>query len=48
MQVDIGLIIDLYKDELNKLMNENILLKAQIKQLQHELEVINQNKEKQE
>ena len=48
MQVDIGLIIDLYKDELNKLINENILLKAQIKQLQNELEVINQNKEKQE
>lgn len=46
MQVDIGLIIDLYKDELNKLMNENILLKAQIKQLQNELEAI--NKEKQE
>lgn len=37
MQVDIGLIIDLYKDELNKLINENILLKAQIKQLQNEL-----------
>ena len=46
MQVDIGLIIDLYKDELNKLINENILLKAQIKQLQNELEAI--NKEKQE
>ena len=37
MQVDIGLIIDLYKDELNKLINENILLKAQIKQLQNEI-----------
>lgn len=37
MQVDIGLIIDLYKDELNKLVNENILLKAQIKQLQNEI-----------
>ena len=37
MQVDLGLIIDLYKDELNKLVNENILLKAQIKQLQNEI-----------
>lgn len=37
MQVDIGLIIDLYKDEINKLINENILLKAQIKQLQNEI-----------
>ena len=37
MQVDIGLIIDLYKDELKKLINENILLKAQIKQLQNEI-----------
>ena len=37
MQVDIGLIIDLYKDELNTLINENILLKAQIKQLQNEI-----------
>ena len=37
MQVDIGLIIDLYKDEINKLINENILLRAQIKQLQNEL-----------
>ena len=43
MQVDIGLIIDLYKDELNKLINENILLKAQIKQLQNELSELEVN-----
>lgn len=43
MQVDIGLIIDLYKDELNKLVNENILLKAQIKQLQNELSELEVN-----
>lgn len=43
MQVDIGLIIDLYKDELNKLINENILLKAQIKQLQNEISELEVN-----
>lgn len=43
MQVDIGLIIDLYKDEINKLLNENILLKAQIKQLQNELSELEVN-----
>lgn len=43
MQVDIGLIIDLYKDEINKLINENILLRAQIKQLQNELSVLEVN-----
>lgn len=43
MQVDIGLIIDLYKDELNKLINENILLRAQIKQLQNELSELEVN-----
>lgn len=43
MQVDIGLIIDLYKDEINKLINENILLRAQIKQLQNELSELEVN-----
>lgn len=43
MQVDIGLIIDLYKDEINKLVNENILLRAQIKQLQNELSELEVN-----
>jgi hypothetical protein len=43
MQVDIGLIIDLYKDEINKLLNENILLRAQIKQLQNELSELEVN-----
>lgn len=43
MQVDIGLIIDLYKDELNKLINENILLRAQIKQLLNELSELEVN-----
>lgn len=43
MQVDIGLIIDLYKEEINKLINENILLRAQIKQLQNELSELEVN-----
>lgn len=43
MQVDIGLIIDLYKEEINKLINENILLRAQIKQLQNEISVLEVN-----
>lgn len=42
MEIKIQLIIDAYKEELARLANENILLKAQIKQLQNELE----NKEK--
>lgn len=43
MQVDIGLIIDLYKEEINKLINENILLRAQIKQLQNEISELEVN-----
>ena len=38
MQVDVGLILDAYREELNKLTNENVILKAQLKQLQNELE----------
>ena len=37
MQVDVSLILDIYREEINGLMNENILLKAQLKQLQNEL-----------
>ena len=37
MQVDVSLILDAYREEINGLMNENILLKAQLKQLQNEL-----------
>lgn len=37
MEIKIQLIIDMYKEELARLMNENILLRAQIKQLQNEL-----------
>lgn len=46
MQVDVGLILDAYREELNKLTNENIILKAQLKQLQNELEKKNEDVEK--
>ena len=37
MEITIQMIINEYKDELARLMNENILLRAQVKQLQNEL-----------
>ena len=37
MEITIQMIINEYKEELERLMNENIILKAQIKQLQNEL-----------
>ncbi len=43
MEIKIQLVIDSYKEEISKIVNENILLKAQIKQLQNELE--NRNNE---
>lgn len=36
MDVTILFIIEAYKEKLNELMNENILLKAQLKQLQND------------
>lgn len=38
MDIKIQLIIETYQEELVKTMNENILLKAQVKQLQNDLE----------
>ena len=38
MEVRIQVVIDTYKEELARLVNENTLLKAQVKQLQNELE----------
>lgn len=38
MEVRIQTIIKLYKEELAKLMNENILLRAQVEQLQNNQE----------
>lgn len=41
MEIKIQLIIDEYKEELAKLMNENLLLRAQVKQLQNDLNELN-------
>lgn len=48
MQIDVNAVLNAYKEEIAKIINENVFLKAQVLQLQHELESINQNKEKQE
>lgn len=37
MEVKIQVVIDTYKEEVARLTNENVLLKAQIRQLQNEL-----------
>ena len=42
MQIEMSNILDAYREELNRLTNEVVLLKAQLKQLQNELE--NKNK----
>lgn len=41
MEIKIQLIIDEYKEELAKLMNENLILRAQVKQLQNDLDELN-------
>ena len=41
MEIKIQLIINEYKEELAKLMNENLLLRAQVKQLQNDLDGLN-------
>ena len=45
MEIKIQLIIDEYKEELAKLMNENILLRAQVKQLQNDLDELSRGDE---
>ena len=47
MEVKIQLIINEYKEELAKVMNENILLRAQVKQLQNDLDELNRGDEEQ-
>ena len=42
MEVKIQVAIDTYKEEIARLANENVLLKAQIKQLQNELNTNNE------
>ena len=45
MEVKIQLIINEYKEELVKLMNENLILRAQVKQLQNDLDELNRGDE---
>lgn len=45
MEIKIQVIIDAYKEEVARLLNDNILLKAQITQLQNELSSYNENNE---
>ena len=45
MEIKVQLIIEMYKEELERLMNENILLKAQVKQLQNDLNELNRGDE---
>ncbi len=45
MEIKIQFIIDIYKEELAKVMNENILLRAQVKQLQNDLDELNRGDE---
>ena len=45
MEIKIQLIIDEYKEEIAKLMNENLLLRAQVKQLQNDLDELNRGDE---
>ena len=45
MEIKIQLIINEYKEELAKVMNENILLRAQVKQLQNDLDELNRGDE---
>lgn len=42
MQVDVNNVLDAYREEIAKLANENVLLRAQIRQLQNELEKKNE------
>ena len=45
MEIKIQLIINEYKEELAKLMNENLILRAQVKQLQDDLVELNRGDE---
>ena len=38
MQIEVEFVIEAYKEELARLINENIVLKAQLKQLQNNQE----------
>ena len=42
MDIKMQLVLDAYREEIAKLANENVLLRAQIRQLQNELEKKNE------
>lgn len=48
MQVDMNFVLEAYREIIDRLTNENILLKAQLKQLQNELEKNNEEVENQQ
>ena len=48
MQVDMNFVLEAYRETIDRLTNENILLKAQLKQLQNELEKNNKEVENQQ
>lgn len=45
MQVEVSFILDSYRERIIKLENENVLLTAQLKQLQNELDKVNNTNE---
>lgn len=38
MQVDMNFVLEAYRETIERLTNENVMLKAQMKQLQNDLE----------
>ena len=42
MDIKMQVVLDAYREEIAKLANENVLLRAQIRQLQNELEKKNE------
>lgn len=48
MQVDMNFVLEAYRETIDRLTNENILLKAQLKQLQNDQENKNNEVENQQ
>lgn len=38
MDIQVSIVLEIYKEEIRKLLEENLLLKAQVVQLQNDLE----------
>ena len=47
MQVDMNFVLEAFREELQRLTNENILLKAQLKQLQNDQDKKNEEENQQ-